>query len=222
MDILVRSGIHAVHSFDLYGVLLDAEKLGEQKIAQYEELAKTQGIDPAGRAAVVAEYRALMRADPNLSGRRKGNIVDALSTPIEKAGIELDYKGALLEDGVYAARQILDANDRLIIFSSRDAPWLKTSLPGDIADRMGDIYADNKSEPAAFERLVAKEAAKSGRIVTHTADELPELLAARGHVPNLIYVNRNNSNVKEVVLSQGVQIYVGNLRDVPYTTLSRQ
>jgi hypothetical protein len=222
MDILVRSGIHPVHSFDLYGVLLDAEILGEQKIAQYEELAKTQGINPAVRAVVVAEYRALMRGDPNLTGPRKGNIVDALSTPIEKAGIELDYKGALLEDGVYAARQILDADERLIIFSSRDAPWLKTSLPGDIADRMGDIYADNKSEPAAFERLIAKEAAMSGRVVTHTADELPELLAARGHVPNLIYVNRNNSNVEEVVLSQGIQMYVGNLRDVPYTTLSRQ
>jgi hypothetical protein len=222
LDIIVRSGIHPVHSLDLYGVLLDADKLGEQKIAQYEKLAKAQGIDPVVIAVVVADYRALLRGDPNLTGGRKGNIVDALSTPIEKAGIELDYKGALLEDGVYAARQILDAEERLIIFSSRDAPWLKTSLPGDIAERMGDIYADNKSEPAAFERLIAKEAAKSGRIVTHTADELPELVAARGHVPNLIYVNRNNSNVKEFVLSQGIQMYVETLREVPYTTLSKQ
>jgi hypothetical protein len=222
MDVLVRSGIHPVHSFDLYGVLLDADKLGEQKIARYEELAKTQGINPALRAVVVAEYRALMRGDPNFTGRKKENIVDALSAPIEKAGIELDYKGALLEDGLYAARQILDANERLIVFSSRDAPWLKTNLPGDIADRMGDIYMDNKSEPTAFERLIKKEAAMSGRVVTHTADELPELLAARGHVPYLIYVNRNNSNVKELVLSQGIQMYVGNLREVPYTTLSRQ
>ena len=222
MDIFVRSGIHPVHSFDLYGVLIDADDLGEQKIAQYEKLAKSQGINPAVRAAVVDEYRALLRGDPNLTGRRKENIVDALSTPIEKAGIELDYKGALLEDGVYAARQILDANERLIIFSSRDAPWLKPSLPEDIADRVGDIYTDNKSEPAAFERLIKKEAAVSGRVITHTADELPELLAARGHVPYLIYVNRNNSNEKELVLSQGIQMYVGNLRDVPYTTLSRQ
>jgi len=222
LEIIVSSGIHPVHSFDLYGVLLDAEKLGEQKIARYEELAKAQGIDPAVIAAIVADYRALMRGDPSLTGRRKGNIVDALSTPIEKAGIELDYKGALLVDGVYAARRILDANERLILFSSRDAPWLKASLPGDIADRMGDIYADNKSEPAAFERLIAKEAAKSGKVVTHTADELPELLAARGLVPSLIYVNRNNSNVKEAVLRQGIQMYVGDLRDVPYTTLSKQ
>lgn len=221
MDIVVRSGIHPVHSFDLYGVLVDADNLGEQKIARYEELAKTQGVNPAVRAAVVAEYRALLRGDPNRTGRRKESIVDALSSPIEKAGIELDYKGALLEDGVYAARQILDANERLIVFSSRDAPWLKTSLPGDIADRIGDIYTDNKSEPAAFERLIAKEAALSGRVVTHTADELPELLAARGHVPYLIYVNRNNSNAKELVLSQGIQMYVGNLRGVPYATLSR-
>ena len=222
MDIFVRAGIHPVHSFDLYGVLVDADNLGEQKIARYEELAKTQGVNPAVRAAVVAEYRALMRGDPNRTGRRKESIVDALSSPIEKAGIELDYKGALLEDGLYAARQILDANERLIIFSSRDAPWLKTSLPGDIADRMGDIYTDNKSDPAAFERLIAKEASLSGRVVTHTADELPELLAARGHVPYLIYVNRNNSNPKELVLSHGIQMYVGSLRDVPYTTLSRQ
>src|SRR4030042_3504326 len=100
LDILVRSGIHPVHSFDLYGVLLDADNLGEQKIAQYEELAKTQRIDPAVSALVVAEYRALLRGDPNLTGTRKENVVDALSAPIEKAGIELDYKGALLEAGI--------------------------------------------------------------------------------------------------------------------------
>jgi hypothetical protein len=222
MDILVRAGIHSVHSFDLYGVLLDAEKLGEQKIARYEELAKSQGINPAVSAAVVAEYRALMRGDPNRTGPRKEKIVDALSAPIEKAGIELDYKGALLEDGVDAARRILDANERLIIFSSRDAPWLKTSLPRDIADRMGDIYTDNKSEPAAFERLIAKEAALSGKVVSHTADELPELLAAKGQVPYLIYVNRNNSNAKEIVLGRGIQMYVENVRDVPYTIFSKQ
>jgi hypothetical protein len=221
MDILVRSGIHPVHSFDLYGVLLDAEELGEQKIARYEELAKTQGINPSVRAAVVAEYRALMRGDPNVTGPRKEKIVDALSTPIEKAGIELDYKGALLEDGVDAARRILDANERLIIFSSRDAPWLKASLPGDIADRIGEIYTDNKSQPAAFERLIAIEAAMSGRVVSHTADELPELLAAKGLIPYLIYVNRNNSNEKELVLSRGIPMYVENLRDVPYTTFIR-
>ncbi len=222
MDIVVSSGTQPVHSFDLYGVLLDADKLGEQKIARYEEVAKAQGIDPAVIAVVIADYRALLRGDPSLTGRRKANIVDALTTPIEKAGIELDYKGALLEDAVYAARRILDAKERLIIFSSRESPWLKPCLPGDIADRIGDIYGDDKSEPAAFERLIAKEAAKSGRVVSHTADELPELLAARGHIPNLIYVNRNNSNTREVVLNQGIQMYVETLRDVPYTTLSRQ
>jgi hypothetical protein len=220
MGILVRSGIHPVHSFDLYGVLLDANKLGEQKIACYEELAETQGVDPAVSALVIAEYRALMSGDPDFTGPRKDNIVEALSAPIEKAGIELDYKGALLEDGIYAARQILDANERLIIFSSRDAPWLKTSLPEDIAGRMGAIYADDKSRPVAFERLIVKEAAMSGRVVTHTADELPELLAARRYVPNLIYVNRNDSNARDLVLRQGIQMYVENLREVPYNTLS--
>mgnify|MGYP006974893357 CR=1 FL=1 len=222
MDILVRTGIHPVHSFDLYGVLVDADNLGEQKIARYEELAKTQGINPAVRAAVVAEYRALMRGDPKVTGPKKEKIVDALSAPIEKAGMELDYRGALLEDGVDAARRILDANERLIIFSSRAAPWLKTSLPRDIADRMGDVYADDKSVATAFERLIAKEAALSGKVVSHTADELPELLAAKGQVPYLIYVNRNNSNAKEIVLGRGIQMYVENLRDVPYTIFSKQ
>jgi hypothetical protein len=62
----------------------------------------------------------------------------------------------------------------------------------------------------------------SGRVVTHTADELPELLAARRHVPKLIYVNRNNSNARELVLRQGIQMYVENLREVPYSILSKQ
>lgn len=58
MDVIVRSGIHAARSFDLYGVLLDADKLGEQKITQQKKLAKAQGIDPAVFAGVVADYRA--------------------------------------------------------------------------------------------------------------------------------------------------------------------
>ena len=222
MDILVRSGIHPVHSFDLFGVLLDANKLGEQKIACYQELAETQGVDPAVSASVIAEYRAYLRGDSDFTGRKKDNIVEAVSAPIEKAGIELDYKGVLLEDGIDAASQILDANERLIIFSSRDAPWLKTSLPEDIGERMGAIYADDKTRSVAFKRLIAKEAAMSGRVVTHTADELPELLAARRYIPNLIYVNRNNSNARERVLRQGIQMYVENLREVPYNTLSKQ
>jgi hypothetical protein len=222
MGILIRSGMHPVHSFDLFGVLLDATKLGEQKIACYQELAETQGVDPAVSALVIAEYRAYLRGDPDFTGRKKDNIVEAVSAPIGKAGIELDYKGVLLEDGIDAARQILDANERLIIFSSRDASWLKTSLPEDIGGRMGAIYADDKTRSVAFKRLIAKEAAMSGRVVTHTADELPELLAARRYVPNLIYVNRNNSNARELVLRQGIQMYVENLREVPYTTLSKQ
>jgi hypothetical protein len=83
------------------------------------------------------------------------------------------------------------------------------------------VTPDNKSEPAAFQHLVAKEAAMAGRVISHIADELPELLAARGHIPNLLYANRNSSNVKELVLSQGIQMYVGSLRGVLYTNLSK-
>ena len=57
-------------------------------------------------------------------------------------------------------------------------------------------------------------------MISHTADELPELVAANksGLFPsrNLVYVNRNESNSKEKVQNAGIDWYVEDVRDVDY------
>ncbi len=88
---------------------------------------------------------------------------------------------------------------------------------------MVEIRWGNKSNPHSFKEVCQKETRLGNRVVTHTADELPELMAARKsglfHENALVYVNRNNYNSKDSVTEEGIHCYVDDLRDVKYPAL---
>lgn len=223
VKIIVKSEIQPVHSFDLWGPIIDADKLGQKQIELYRQLASEQKIDPETVEKVVADYQGLLEGQPWATGERKGKIIDALQCPVKQAGLEVSYDGTFQEDGLYVMQEILDANEGVIVFTSKPAPWLKENLPREISDRMGDVYADKKTDPEAFRRVFDAESRLNRKVITHTADELPELEAAVKSMlfekQGLIYVNRNNSNSAEIVLVKGIGRYVNDLRDVGYTNL---
>jgi hypothetical protein len=235
-NIIVPKGIVPVHMFDVWGVLVDADKMGEKKIQAYAGWARDNGIDPQEAATVIADYRALTRGEPWATGTRKVEIIQALQGPIEKAGIKVPYNGCFLEDGIYAVRTVLDAGEGASIFSSGNNAEMRQDLPEDIAARVGRFYdvskftyqtsqkKRTKSEAPAFVELVGLEKAIGRQVVSHTADELPEVAAAAqsGAIPaqNIVYVNRNNVNSVEKVLAAGVGRYVDNLRDVDYRSMA--
>ncbi|SRR3989344_2643464 len=224
--IIVPPGLTPVHSFDLYGPIVDSKALSEQSIGLFQEIAEEEGISPEEAAKIVSDYRALARGEPGTTGERKVPIINALEDPLNRHPELLpDYKVTFQEDGLYVMREILEAGEGVIVFSSKTPAWLRENLPEDIGARIGEMYGDRKHRPEAFQKVYSAEGALGRRVITHTADELPELEAAvasglfAGDNGRLIFANRNDSVNISQALDAGVNIYVDNLRDVGYTKL---
>jgi hypothetical protein len=226
--IIVPSGLVPVHSFDVWGVLIDANVLGGRKIDAYKKLAEQTGINPEVIAQNVNDYNALLRGEAWATGERKGAIIDGVEKPLIDAHgkVAIDYTGVFYDDSLTTMRSILDAGEGVIVFSSKPAQWIKENIAPDLAARIGEIYAGAKNKPEAFRTVVEQERALNRYPVSHTADELPELSAALQSglfsTAGLIYVNRNNSNSEQDVTDAGIRIYVPTLADIQYTSLTKR
>ena len=79
-----------------------------------------------------------------------------------------------------------------------------------------------------FLKVGEEENSLGRRIVTHTADELPEMQAAvnselfSGKRGKTIFVNRNNTISREQIVNEGIDYYVNSLREVGYTQLTQK
>ncbi|MBL7211833.1 MAG: hypothetical protein ISS61_05590 [Desulfobacteraceae bacterium] len=219
----VLSGLKRVHSFDLWGVVVDKHLLGQWKIETYEKLSKKEKVPEDNMKRVVREYRDLLDGKSWATGSRKSEIIDAIDRPALANGIRPYYASAFMKDALDAMREILDADEGVMIFTSKPASGLREQLAACLGERMGEIRWGNKSDPDAFREVYEQETQLGNRMVTHTADELPELIAARKsglfHPNGLIHINRNDSNSEDTVALEGIHCYVDDLRDVKYTTL---
>ena len=69
--IIVPSGLKPIHSFDMYGVLVDSWKLGEEQVRLYQEVASREKLNPTLVQKAIEEYRALNRGEAWATGERK-------------------------------------------------------------------------------------------------------------------------------------------------------
>lgn len=226
--IIVPSGLLPVHSFDLYGPLVDSEVLAEHDIRSFEQIFRIEGISEEQAVQIISDYRALARGELWATGEKKLPIVHALVGPLKKyPELQPDYKAALQMDGLYVLSEILTYGEGASVFTSLHPEWLIKVLPEDIGARI-NIYADRKTKPEAFQKVYDAEMSKGRRVVTHTADELPELEAAvqsglfSGNQGRLIFVNRNDSINESLARSKGIDFYVRDLRKVGYTQLTQK
>ncbi len=212
-----------VHSFDLWGPILDTMKLGQQYIERYRQITANQNSSLDIIEKAISEYEAWMRGE-DWALDDKSRICAAVEEIVENSNLPLDYNPDLLQqDGLYVMDEILNAGEGVIVVSSGKAPWLKSILPSEISDRMGEVYLGKKTDPETFFKIFKSEAGEGRQIMSHTADELPELETALEtglfFPQNLIYINRNNSKTSQQVLDEGIGKYVNNLIDVGYTHL---
>lgn len=219
----VSFDLKPMHSFDLWGVIVDQHTLGQQKIDIYEEIARKEKISEHEITRVTQNYRALLDGKPWATGPRKAEIIDALAAPAPSNEHQLCYDSCFIQDALEVIKEILEAGEGAIIFTSEPAPGLREQLVPKIGKRIGVVRHGNKTDPGSFKAVYDLERRFGNIIITHTADELPELIAARKsglfQPGALIYVNRNDSNSEKMVESEGIHRYVNDLRNVKYTTL---
>ena len=215
-----------MHSFDLWGVIVDSYELSNRQIALYRQLPKDKSIDPEKAAKVIHDYEGLRDGKDWATGDRKSEIIDALENPLKEARINFYSSDVFTEDGLHVLAQIFDSNESAVIFTSKPAGWLNKYLPEGISSRLGKIYAASKTDPAAFVKIYEEELQSGRQVVTHTADEMPELVVAKesGIFPlgALTYIARNHSKTEEGVLAEGIDRFVTDLREVGYDRMVRK
>ena len=219
----VSPGLKPVHSFDLWGVLLDQQVLGERKIELYRETAGREKQSKDEIEGVVRDYRDLLAGKPRATGSKRIDIIYALGGGELDEQIRQDYALAFMQDALVVMRQIIEAGEGVLIFTSKPAPGLREQLASRLGKNIGEVRWGNKGNPATFRSVYDLEKKLGNQLVSHTADELPELLAARKSrlfpSQGLIYVNRNESNSEDEVRKAGIDRYINDLRDVEYTAL---
>ncbi len=220
--IVVSSTFRPVHSFDLWGVLVDQHLLGRRKIDIYKEIAREKKIPEDQISRVVEDYRALLDGKSWATGKRKAQIIKAISGPALRNKIQPYYASCLFQDALDVMKEVIEGGEGVVIFTSEPAPGLREQLAPKIGERIGEIRYGNKADPASFRAVYELESRLGNRIVTHTADELPELVAARKsglfQPGGLIYINRNDIDSEDEVKTKGIDCYVNDLREVRYTT----
>lgn len=213
-------GLQPLHSFDLWGVIVDQVILGQRKIQLFKELAAKQGMSPEEIAHIVREYQDLLNGEPYAVGTRKSEIIDAMDAPTFARGILPEYAAAFFPDTLAAMKAILEAGEKVMVFTSKPAEGLVPQLSAALGNRVDDLRYADKNSPEAFKELYDRQRSDGSCWISHTADELPELIAARKSglfsPYGLIYVNRNNSNSHEDVQKWGICRYVNDLRDIDY------
>ena len=194
----------------------------------FRQIAEAEGISPEGAEKIVSDYLALAQGEPWTTGERKKGIIDALYTPLEKhPDLQPDYRKAFQVDGFAAVREILDAGEHVLIFSSKVPKGFKEILPEDIAHRI-QLYEGVKVRPEAYEKLSQDELKFGHRLVSHTADELPELEAAvksgifSNNQGRLVFIKRNEQVSDAAARSAGIDFYVSDLKMVGYSRLVKR
>ena len=151
--IIVKSGLTPVHSFDLWGVIVDSYELSNRQIALYGQLAQDKNIDPEKAAKVIHDYEGLRDGKDWATGNRKSDIIDALENPLNEAGIKFYSSDVFTEDGLHVLAQIFESKEGAVICTSKPAGWLKEYLPEDISSKLGKIYAAQKTDPAVYVKI---------------------------------------------------------------------
>ena len=203
---------------------MDQYVLGERKSALYRETARKRKTSEDEIERVVGDYQALLNGKSWATGPRRSEIIDALGGEELAEAIGNQYGFAFMHDALTVMKEILEAGEGVLVFTSRPAPGLREQLAARLGRDAGEIKWGNKVDPAIFQAVYDLEKGLGHALVSHTADELDELVAARESglfSPNgLIYVNRNQSHSEKEVRKAGIEWYVSDLRQVEYLALS--
>ncbi len=194
-----------VHSFDVWGVIIDADIVGQQTMDLFEELAKGK-LPKEDIEKRISDYKALLKAE-TWAQKEKGRIIDGVDGYITLQGAKVDPRKGLYPDTLETFAGILNAGQQIIVLGTK--PFDTNYLPKEISERMLGVYAGPKNVPETFRNVASsiggthnlRDLGGIHNLVSHSEDSLIELRTAAetGLMPrqNLIYVARNNASMQD-------------------------
>lgn len=208
-----------VHCFDVGGTVVNMDMVGERHLAAYQKWAGKKNIDKQIIKRTIENYQARLREEPWAIGSRKKEIVKALEDPLFENKVPINYDNIFQEDTLQVFREVIKAKQGIILFATGDIPWVKDNLPKDIAKKILHLYSDDKTDPKNFLKVIHKEKREGHQIISHTADTMPELRAAKetGRIPHLFFINRNNTEIREEV--EKIAVFLSSMKEANYTHL---
>jgi hypothetical protein len=192
-----------VHSFDVYGVLLDDKLMGVQIMDLFKEVAEGK-LDEEEITKRVTDYQSLIDKNPEALQEKPRILQEVYGYALER-GATIDPSKSLYEDTLQTFAGILDQKQQVVILGSK--AFDTTCLPEEISSRMLGSYAGPKTDPDTFRELVS-QVGEAHILVSHSEDGLIELRAAADSGlkrENLVYVARDNSNIEDA-LSEGFTV----------------
>ncbi|MBI2548752.1 hypothetical protein HYW21_05370 [Candidatus Woesearchaeota archaeon] len=231
IHIFVPNGIKPVHSFDLWGTLAIQEVLGPRVLEAYKQLMTGQDT-PERVAQNMINYDGVLRGDKKALENKKA-YVDTVEDPLWntylRGEVDVNFDGALYQDALTAMDQIAEAGEGLCILTTGTSPWVKkavASVNPRVGEVLGKVYSGNKASPGVYEAAAEDLKRMQSQMVSHTEDQLKGLAGIlqselRNQV-GLVYVERVGLATADEVLSQGIDHYVTDLAEVPYTTFVRR
>ncbi len=227
-DIVTIDKETRVHSFDLWGVLVQQDVLGPRVLDAYRSL-----LD--GREAVetieqhCAGYQGVLEGRPEALARKKEH-VDTVEDPLWDAYLKghctVDFTGAFYADALDVLGDITRSRERFSILTTGNSPWVRkavSSLNPEAGENLVDVFSGNKTQAEAYESTARALAGRGLRMVSHTEDQLKGLAGILASPLRsrlmLVYVERAGLATEEEVRVQGIR-YVTDLRDVHYALAS--
>lgn len=208
------------HLFDVMGTVVNEKVIGKRYIEEYKKLAINEKLDPKLVKETIKNYEALTNGEPWAIGEKKPGIIKALHGLLEKKCIYPNYEGVFFEDAIIIFNKIIQAGQEVVLFSTGNNSWVKEHFPNQLNGKIKMLYNGDKTKKESFAQVYEAELARGRKIISHTADTMSELKAAKefGEIPNLIFINRCRETKKEVGKEVGIHV-VKSLTKVDYPNL---
>ena len=184
----------SVHSFDVYGVIVNEEKAGRQIVDLFRETS--QGDLPEEIIEErVKDYQALLRKGQGALTRKAEILNQVYSYALER-GAKVDLAKSLYPDALETFAGILEGGQQITILGSKK--FDTEALPKDIKERMTmNVYGGPKNNQGTFVHVANEIENLGGRLVSHSEDTLLELKTAEStgiiKPENLVQVVRNGA-----------------------------
>jgi len=224
-----------IHTFDIWGVLIDNARASAAELALYKEFAKKLDIP---EETIQENLRLYNLAISGQAGDKKSEFLKPINDSVNRWFNEYpgyqqrsvkDMEECFYDDTTQVMRQIINSGERVALFTSATSNSANTAFQrkhGDLAAMIGAPYAWVKSVEG-FKRLGEELKAKQFIPATHAEDELRYVQNAKEsgvYSGALILVDRKgkvgNGDVR-ILHEQGI-IATRDLRELDYTTLRRK